>query len=74
MFPTPVSMPTSSKLGCRVRQFSATIGAAENSYLSRGCLMQSGPGPSKTSPLALTRAMTVKYSLKVMTLNIYRVP
>ena len=70
MFPTRVSMPTSSKLGCRARKFSGTIGAAENSYLLRSCLMQPGLGPSKTSPLALTRAMTVKYSLKVITLNI----
>ena len=51
MFPTRVSMPTSSKLGCRVRKFSGTIGAAENSYLLRSCLMQPGLGPSKTSPL-----------------------
>ena len=34
MFPTRVSMLTSSKLGFRARKFSGTIGAAEN------CLMQ----------------------------------
>ena len=72
MFPTPVGEHayTSSKLGCCARKFSGTIGVAENSYLLRSCLMQSGLGPSKTSPLALTRAMTVKYLLKVITFNI----